>query len=154
MAQFYIPVGSVTGTALGVADSVAQFLESAGHSAQVDQNASVAMLNSNNWDAILVISATTGQGDIPSNLLSFYCDLEATFPLQNGRPFGVICLGDSSYDRTFCQAGALLEERFFEIQGRALIPRITIDATETVTPDVDALHWVKEWLTHFDKLSA
>jgi flavodoxin len=146
MANIYLPVGSVTGTATAVANVLAETLNAAGHNALVDANASVAVLNAQSWDAVLVVTSTTGQGDIPANLLPFYVQLDEQFPLQNGRPFGVVSLGDSSYDRTFCNAGALLEERFFELQGKAPIPRVTIDATETSTPDDDALFWLKEWM--------
>lgn len=146
MAKVYIPVGSVSGTAIAVAKACAKALEEAGHEVTVDQAASVEALNAGEWDAILVVTSTTGQGDIPTNLAHFYVELEAQSPLQNGRPFGVISLGDSSYDRTFCNAGALMEERFYELQGNALVPRVTIDATETQTPDDDALFWLQEWM--------
>jgi MioC protein len=146
MADVYIPVGSVSGTATAVAVACANALEAAGHKATVDQAASVAALNSGSWDAVLVVTSTTGRGDIPTNLAHFYVELEAQFPLQNGRPFGVISLGDSSYDQTFCNAGALMEERFYALQGKAPVPRVTIDATETQTPDDDALFWLQEWM--------
>ncbi len=146
MANIYLPVGSVTGTAIAVANALTEALIVAGHEVLLDINASVATLNSQPWDAVLVVTSTTGQGDIPANLLPFYAQLEEQFPLQNGRPFGVVSLGDSSYERTFCNAGALLEERLFELQGKAPIPRVTIDAIETSNPDDDALCWLKEWM--------
>ena len=146
MARVYIPVGTVSGTAKAVAEACAAALRAEGHQAQVDTEASIDALNSGDWDAVLVVTATTGRGDIPSNLSPFYVALEEQAPGQNGRPFGVICLGDSSYDMTFCQAGALMEARFIELQGKAPVPRVTIDATETQMPDDDALFWLKEWM--------
>jgi len=146
MANVYIPVGTVSGTAKAVADACSEALSAAGHKSVVDTEASVETLNSGGWDAILVVTATTGQGDIPTNLARFYVALEEQSPLQNGRSFGVISLGDSSYDMTFCQAGALMEERFYKLQGQAPVPRVTIDATETQTPDDEALFWLKEWM--------
>ena len=83
---------------------------------------------------------------MPASIAPFYAELGDQFPLQNGRPFGVISLGDSSYDATFCGAGALFEERLLELQATQPVPRVTIDATETVTPDDDALFWLEEWL--------
>ena len=145
MAKIYIPVGTVSGTAKAVAEACARQLTSEGHDAVVDAAASVDALNGTAWDAVLIVTSTTGRGDIPSNLVPFYAALKEQLPLQNGRPFGVISLGDSSYDRTFCNAGALFEERFFELQGQAPVPRVTIDATETQMPDDDALFWLKEW---------
>src|SRR5690554_7295100 len=82
-------------------------------------------------DAVLICTATTGAGDVPENIARFYVELDDQFPLQNGKPFGVVSLGDSSYDETFCNAGVLFEERFLELQGTQTVPRVTIDATET-----------------------
>ena len=146
MAKVYLAVGSVTGTATAVAEALRQALEAAGHSAVVDTNASVAAMNDSECDAILVCTATTGRGNLPANIAPFYGQLEEQSPLLNGRPFGVISLGDSSYDRTFCAAGGLFEERLLELQASAPVPRVTIDATETVTPDDDALFWLNEWI--------
>lgn len=146
MALIYIPVGTVSGTAKAVAAACAKELTHAGHEAVVDETASVNALNSQGWDAVLVVTSTTGQGDIPSNIAPFYVELEEQLPLQNGRPFGVISLGDSSYDRTFCKAGLLMEERFYKLQATAPVPRVTIDATETQTPDSEAIFWLKEWM--------
>ncbi|HBS43140.1 MAG TPA: flavodoxin [Oceanospirillales bacterium] len=146
MANIYLAVGTVTCTASAVARSCADLLRNAGHDVTVDEQASVAALNAAQADAVLIVTATTGKGDIPNNLLNFYVELETESPLQNGRPFGVISLGDSSYSMTFCQAGALMEERFLGLQGAQPIPRITIDAIETQIPDDDALFWLKEWM--------
>jgi len=145
MAKIYIPTGTVSGTAKAVADACAARLSEQGHEAVVDAEASVATLNAGGWDAVLIVTATTGRGDVPGNLQPFYVDLKEQAPDQNGRPFGVISLGDSSYDRTFCQAGARMEKRFNELDGKAPVPRVTIDATETQTPDDDALFWLREW---------
>jgi flavodoxin len=146
MARVYIPVGSVTGTATAVAQACAQALESAGHEAQVDGEASVSALTEGAWDAVLVVTATTGRGNLPSNLVPFYEELEAQAPSLDGLMVGVISLGDSSYDTTFCQAGATMEARLLQRQGKAPVPRVTIDATETQTPDDDALFWLREFI--------
>lgn len=145
MSTIYLVTGTVTNTATAVARACAEQLKEAGHKVVLDEQASVTAMNTAVPDAVLIVTATTGQGDIPNNLMAFYKELEAESPSQNGRPFGVISLGDSSYSRTFCQAGALMEERLLELQGAQPIPRLTIDATETQTPDVDALFWLKEW---------
>jgi len=146
MAKVYIPVGSVSGTATAVAEACADALRAAGHEAQTDSAASIEALNSGAWDAVLIVTSTTGRGDLPSNLAPFYTALGEQRPAQNGRPFGVISLGDSSYDATFCNGGALMEDRFYELEGQAPVPRVTIDATETQTPDVDAIFWLNEWM--------
>lgn len=146
MSIVYLAVGSVTGTATAVAQELQKKLESLGHRVVVDNAATVAAMNAASADAVLICTATTGAGDVPENIARFYMELDDQFPLQNGKPFGVISLGDSSYDETFCNAGALFEERFLELQGTQTVPRVTIDATETSNPDEDALFWLQEWI--------
>ncbi|MAD46224.1 MAG: flavodoxin [Oceanospirillaceae bacterium] len=145
MSVVYLAVGSVSGTAIAVGQAVKAQLEAWGHTVVQDETPDVEGLNASGCDAVLICTATTGQGDIPANIIPFYVDLEARFPLQNGRPFGIISLGDSSYDTTFCQAGALFEERFLELQGSQPVARLTINAMETITPDEDALFWLQAW---------
>ena len=146
MKTIYLAVGSVTGTAIAVATEVAGALTTLGHSVTLDTTPSLAALNDSTADALLICTATTGSGDLPANIVSFYTDLQNQFPLQNQRPFGVISLGDSSYDDTFCNAGLMFEELLLELQGTQTVPRVTIDAIETATPDEDALFWLNEWI--------
>lgn len=145
MAKIYIPVGSVTGTAIAVAEAVGLQLEQEGHIVKVDEAASVDAVAAFAADAIVVCTSTTGSGDLPGNLLPFYNELEEKALVFDAMPFGVISLGDSSYDFTFCGAGELVEERLAAIKAIQTVPRVTIDAIETVTPDEDALFWLKEW---------
>ena len=66
--------------------------------------------------------------------------------MQQGRPFGIIVLGDSSYGDTFCGAGALMEEAFYEVAAHKVGETLCIDAMETTEPESLALPWVEEWL--------
>lgn len=145
MANIYLGVGSVTGTAKAVAEVLRQQIEKAGHSVVVDDNATLAALNSQPWDGIVVCTSSTGKGQIPRNLVSFYNELGEILPDLAKIKFGVIALGDSSH-ANFCGAGELVENRFKELQAQCLVPKVTIDATETKTPERDAKFWLKEFL--------
>lgn len=83
MARIYIPVGSVTGTALAVAQAVSQQLETEGHQTRVDEDAAVEQLQ--DWDVVLVCTSTTGRGDVPGNLLPFYQQLQQAKALTASR---------------------------------------------------------------------
>lgn len=146
MSKIYLPVGSVTGTAIAVARAMAERLIEQGHDVVVDEAPRLEAMNAAAADAILICTSTTGAGDLPANISQFYNDLQLHFPLQNNRPFGVVGLGDSSYDDTFCNASLMFEELFLELQGNQTVPRVTIDAIETATPDEDALFWLSEWI--------
>jgi flavodoxin len=145
MANIYLVVGSVTGTAESVAVTLKQNIEAAGHSVVVDKQASLAVLTSQSWDAVIICTSTTGRGQIPNNLVSFYDELGEVLPRLPNIKFGIIALGSSAH-ANFCGAAELMEERFYALQAQCPVPKVTIDATETKTPDRDAKFWLKEFL--------
>jgi len=145
MAQIAIIMGSVYGAAQELAELINKELHEQGHTTIYNNSALVSDIH--DVDACLVITSTTGQGDIPGNLASFYFGAHDAMPLQHGKPFGIICLGDSSYD-TFCGAGEKMEELFYELQGHSPVPMLKIDAIETLEPETKALPWLKNWLTN------
>lgn len=145
MAAMRILVGSVYGGALLTARAIKQALENEGHSVTVLENPVLDDITGNN-DALLVCTSTTGQGEVPPNLLPFYLSLREQLPQQPGRPFGVIVLGDSSYGDTFCGAGELLEEALYETAARKVGDTLRIDALETLDPEQEALPWVRQWV--------
>jgi flavodoxin len=146
MASIRILVGSVYGGALMTARELKERLESEGHALIISERPELSDITDND-DPVLICTSTTGQGEVPANLLPFYLNLRETLPQQPGRPFGVIVLGDSSYGETFCGAGDLLEEVFLETGARKTGATLKIDALESTAPDQDALPWVREWLT-------
>ncbi|WP_375193293.1 flavodoxin [Marinobacter sp.] len=145
MAQIRILVGSVYGGALLTARAIKKSLEPEGHKVTVLENPELEDITSNG-DALLVCTSTTGQGELPANLLPFYLALREQLPQQPGRPFGVIVLGDSSYGDTFCGAGDLMEEALYETAARKVGETLRIDALETLEPETEALPWVRAWL--------
>ncbi|WP_417567195.1 flavodoxin [Marinobacter sp.] len=146
MTAIRILVGSVYGGALLTARAIKKDLETGGHQVTVLENPALEDITSNH-DPLLVCTSTTGQGELPPNLLPFYLDLRDQLPQQPGRPFGVIVLGDSSYGDTFCGAGELMEEALYETSARKVGDTLRIDALETMEPEADALPWAREWLS-------
>ncbi|SHK19343.1 Flavodoxin [Marinobacter antarcticus] len=146
MTDIRILVGSVYGGALMTAIAIKQALDADGYSVSVLEN---PVLDDITSDAVplLVCTSTTGQGEIPGNLLPFYVALREQLPQQPGRPFGVIVLGDSSYGDTFCGAGELIEEALYETAARKVGETLCIDALETQEPESEALPWVREWVS-------
>ncbi len=143
MARVALIMGSVYGAAQELSNTVQQALHDAGHTTVYNSSALVTDIH--DVDACLVITSTTGQGDLPSNLENFYFSARDTMPMQQQKPFGVIALGDSSYP-TFCGAGEKMEELFYELQGIAPVPMLKIDACETLEPETKALPWLKDWM--------
>lgn len=145
MASIRILTGSVYGGALLTARKIKQEMEQEGHQVTVLENPALEDITDNN-DALLICTSTTGQGEVPPNLLPFYMALRDQLPQQPGRPFGVIVLGDSSYGDTFCGAGDLMEEALLETSARKVGDTLKIDALETLEPEAEALDWVRQWI--------
>lgn len=145
MASIRILTGSVYGGALLTARKIKQEMEQEGHQVTVLENPALEDITGNN-DALLICTSTTGQGEVPPNLLPFYMALRDQLPQQPGRPFGVIVLGDSSYGDTFCGAGDLMEEALLETSARKVGDTLKIDALETLEPEAEALDWVRQWI--------
>ncbi|GGE52030.1 flavodoxin [Streptosporangium jomthongense] len=145
MTDIRILVGSVYGGALLTARAIRQALENEGYCVQVLENPVLDDITSDD-SPLLVCTSTTGQGEVPGNLLPFYVALREQLPQQPGRPFGIIVLGDSSYGDTFCGAGTLMEEALYETAARKVGDTLRIDALETQEPESEALPWVREWI--------
>ncbi|MDV2078610.1 flavodoxin [Marinobacter xestospongiae] len=145
MAAIRILVGSVYGGALMTARAIKKTLEPEGHQVTVLETPTLDDIAGSD-DPILVCTSTTGQGELPPNLLPFYLALREQLPQMPGRPFGVMVLGDSSYGDTFCGAGELMEEALYETCARKVGDTLRIDALETLEPEEPALPWVREWL--------
>lgn len=145
MASIRILVGSVYGGALMTARTLKKDLEADGHNVTVLDQPTLDDITGND-DPLLICTSTTGQGEVPPNLLPFYLALREQLPQQPGRPFGVVVLGDSSYGDTYCGAGELLEEALYETCARKVGETLRIDALETTEPEAVALPWAQAWL--------
>ena len=108
MATLKIFAGTVYGNAQHVAEQVEENLAEQGVDCELESDPSVSDFT--DADAILLITSTTGQGDVPPNLEFVFSDLKDEFPLLNDKPFAVAALGDSSYGESFCGAGRQFNE--------------------------------------------
>lgn len=143
MANITIMCGSVFGAAQELAELIKSTLSECSHN--VTLNIPCSKSDMENADAILIVTSTTGQGELPANLEPFYFNAKNLMPLQTGKLFGVICLGDSSY-KTYGQAGDKMQELFIELQAIEILPMIKIDAVETLEPESIALQWLEQWV--------
>ncbi len=145
MASVLIVVGSVYGNSSSVAEECAELLRSAGHEAEILSNASLNDLIVRPESVLLVCTSTTGQGEIPDNIYPLVNELRDTFPLMPERHYGVIALGDSSYE-TFADAGKQVDELLQELQAKRLGEVLFIDACETADPEGTAVEWMRDWM--------
>lgn len=147
MTKIAVIVGTVYGAAQYVAEQAVTTLTERDYQCQLFEDANlddVLMFYADIW---LVISSTTGEGDVPDNVFPFFLQLKEQFPLLTNKHYAVIALGDSSYDN-FCGAGEKFNELLVELQGAEIAPMLRIDAIETLEPELIALPWLQQ---HFTK---
>ncbi|PKQ83392.1 sulfite reductase [Aeromonas sobria] len=145
MAKLNIVVGSMLGAAEYVADHVANLLEQAGHQTRIHNPAKLAEVVDDAGSILLVVTSTHGAGDVPDNLQPFAKDLAEQHPDLNLLKYGVIALGDSSYD-TFCQGGKTLDRLLAECGASRIGERLDIDVTQHEIPEDAAEEWISDWM--------
>ncbi|GLR70840.1 flavodoxin [Agaribacter marinus] len=141
MRKVSIFAGSVYGNAQQVAEEVQIMLESEGVDAEVFADPSVSDFT--DAEAVLVVTSTTGQGDVPPNLELFYDDLKAQLPPMGQKAFAVAALGDSSYADSFCGAGKQFFKLLTTLEGKPVADLLEVDAIETLSPEDEVTPWVK-----------
>ena len=135
--------GSVYGAAEDVARVAQQVLQDGGFEAWHKPGVALDELLAFAPEALLVVTSTTGMGELPGNIQNLYYALRDRFPAWSGVPGAVIALGDSSYD-VFCGGGEQMRELLLELGVREVLPMPRLDASESVTPDEDAKPWLAE----------
>lgn len=138
--------GSVYGTAEEVARHAGRLLEAAGHQVWLEPRGTLEQLLAFAPEGFLVATSTTGMGELPDNLQPLYYAIRDQLPSWQGLPGAVIGLGDSSYGDTYCAGGEQARELFAELGIREVLPMLRLDASETVTPELDAEPWLAEYL--------
>ncbi len=144
MAGVKIVVGTVYGTATEVAYGCVRQLTELGHHPALLKSADYGQLIDDALDVVLVITSTTGDGEIPDDILPLYEALEQRMPALSQARFGVIALGDSGYEN-FAEAGVQFVALLQRTQAVAVGEPLFIDACETADPEEAAALWLDEW---------
>ena len=142
MLQLAILSGSVYGAAEEVALHAEQLLRDAGLDARHLPRIDCAELLALDPQALLVVTSTTGMGEMPDALQELLDDLVASQPDWRGRPLAVIGLGDTAYGESFCAAALQAHMQLLALGMRDLQSQLQLDASETVTPAEDAEPWL------------
>ncbi|WMQ74954.1 MAG: hypothetical protein GPOALKHO_001972 [Sodalis sp.] len=144
MAQIGIFVGTVYGNALLTAEEVESVLTEQGHQVTLFEDGNLEQWQVYAERVILIITSTTGQGGLPGNILPLFQQVKDKLGHQSALRYGVIALGDSSYD-TFCGAGHAFDVLLQE-QGATLVgDLLEIDAMKYPKPEIPACRWAAQW---------
>jgi len=144
MKRIALLVGTVYGGAQFVAEEAEKLLQQKGYTTWLSAAPELDELLRFAADIWLVITSTTGQGDIPDNLLPFFVTVRDRFPLLTGKQYQVIALGDSGYGDTFCGAGRQWAELLAELQGTPMADMLEIDAGITLQPEDVAIPFIQQ----------
>ncbi|PWC14934.1 flavodoxin [Brenneria roseae subsp. americana] len=144
MAQIGIFVGTVYGNALLVAEEAENILRERGHEVKVFEDASLEEWFEYRERYVLVVTSTTGQGQLPDSIAPLYVALREKGGYQPDLRYGLIALGDSSYEN-FCGGGHQFDELLREIGAKRLGDVLNIDAIEHPEPEVLSCPWVEQW---------
>ena len=94
----------------------------------------------------LICSSTYGSGDVPDNARALYDSLDTNPKFLGHVRYGVIALGDMTYQDTFCGGGKQMDRRLAELGAQRIGERLEVDASTQPLPDEDAVVWVKDWV--------
>ncbi|WP_428943921.1 flavodoxin [Pantoea sp. FN060301] len=144
MAQVGIFVGTMYGNSLLVAEEAEPLLTDEGHQVKIFEDPGLDDWQRYADHVVLIVTSTTGQGELPDSIAPLYREMKAKLGHQPALRYGLIALGDSSYD-DFCGGGrkfdALLQEHGATRVGDVLM----IDASEHPEPEEIASPWVETW---------
>jgi MioC protein len=143
MARIVILVGTESGNAQMVADVLKDEIQE--HDVSISDRAQSAA-DLAGYDIALIVCATHGNGDIPTNILPLAQSLEQNKPDLSALRYGVIALGDQTYSDTFCFGGKKLDAAFAGCGAQKIGERLEIDACTQPLPDEEAVQWSKDWV--------
>jgi len=119
--------GTQTGNAEGVAELAAEQFAAQGFAPRTHEMDAIEMDALARMRQAIFVVSTYGEGEMPDNGELFWEQLSATnAPRLEELKFGVIALGDTSYDE-FCQAGKVIDTRLEQLGAKRLLERVDCD---------------------------
>lgn len=146
MSKIGVFVGTVYGNSLTVAESAQEILAQLGHEVTIFDEPTLSdwQQYNNGEGVVLIITSSTGQGDFPDTIAPLFFEIQDVVGYQPELRYGVIALGDSSYDN-FCSAGKRFDELLAEQSAGRIGDILFIDAMEEDVPEEFAKPWIQSW---------
>ncbi|ABI71116.1 MULTISPECIES: flavodoxin [Shewanella] len=144
MKKVNVVFGTVYGSAQFTAETVTKAIAKLGFTTKLWQPNELSGFVPPQDELLIVVSSTTGQGDIPEDISPWFSELKSSAPYLPLLQYSLIGLGDSSYE-TFCGAIKQFDELLTELGAKPLTERLEIDACETMEPEIEAKTWIASW---------
>lgn len=144
MKKVNLVFGTVYGSAQFTAETLEKALIELGFEAKLWQSEDIGQFIPPEDELLIVVTSTTGQGDLPDNIQPWFYHLKESGAYLPSLKYGVVGLGDSSYE-TFCGAGKTVDTLLSELGAKPVLARLDIDACETMEPEIEAIKWLEHW---------
>lgn len=129
---------SQTGNAQHVAEKLADRLKSVGVNVTFESTGKFKPKDLKKLEHLFIVASTHGEGEPPDNAIQFHEFLYGKrAPKLDGLKFGVLSLGDSSYE-FFCKTGIDFDEQLEKLGAERVVERVDCD----VDYDDDASKWI------------
>lgn len=143
MAKIVLITGSVFGAATLTSDEIETALDEAGHEVLRPDPPDLDSLTDETTDWLVVCTSSTGNGDLPDDLVPLYTQLVNDYPKIIHLNYVVVALGDSSYEN-FCGGGMTIDAALADLGAKRASEPLRIDALETSEPEEIAPKWVED----------
>lgn len=147
MKKVVIVSGTVFGTSEEVAYAAEEMLQAQGINVEYNNRVTYQQLAASEAEVLLVVTSTTGMGELPGALNVLVHELQDMPPQWAIKQGAIIALGDASYGETFCAGGEQVREMFAELGITELQPMLRLDGSATVTPELDAVPWIEQLIS-------
>ena len=148
MSSGKLRVGIFVATMTGLADMCGEEIEIALADAGIDcERRLMDGLDASafaDFDLIVIVTSTYGQGDIPDNGQAMFASVEAGAELT-GREYVIFALGDSTYSDTFCAAGDRWDAAIAACGASRLVDVVRHDASSGMLAEDVAGEWAAGW---------
>ena len=144
MKKVNVVFGTVYGSAQFTAETLVKAVDSLGFDAKLWQPNELIGFVPPQDQLLIIVSSTTGQGDLPDDIQPWFNELRLNAPYLPELRYSLIGLGDSNYDN-FCGAIKQFSEQLLELGAKPLTDTLEIDACETMEPEAEMEQWVKSW---------
>lgn len=144
MAKVGIFVGTMYGNALLVAEEAKAILHDSGHQAVVFESPRLADWQCYVQHYVLVVTSSTGDGNLPDNIVPLFQALKDQLGYQPDLRYGLIALGNSDYDH-YCGGGLEFDALLQEQSATRIGDVLQVDASQYSEPEVLTNPWVASW---------
>lgn len=151
MNNIQILVGSTLGGTEYVAEALQPFLDEAGFDSEIQFDPDLNTLSLQEDQTWLICVSTHGAGDYPDNFKPFVEQLQQVNAPLTEVKYGVIGIGDSSYD-TFCESSKNIDFILEEMGATRVGDRYEIDILEHPAPEDPVTDWIQLWIEDLNQV--